>query len=41
LFGEATNNNKWALAQQNNQPFENPIKAQTLHWVTSVTQFLK
>jgi phenylpropionate dioxygenase-like ring-hydroxylating dioxygenase large terminal subunit len=24
----------WALAQQNDQPFENPVKPQTLHWVT-------
>jgi phenylpropionate dioxygenase-like ring-hydroxylating dioxygenase large terminal subunit len=24
----------WALSQQNNQPFENPVKPQTLHWVT-------
>ncbi len=24
----------WALSQQNNVPFENPVKPQTLHWVT-------
>ena len=24
----------WALSQQNNEPFINPVKAQTLHWVT-------
>jgi phenylpropionate dioxygenase-like ring-hydroxylating dioxygenase large terminal subunit len=24
----------WALSQQNNEPFVNPVKAQTLHWVT-------
>jgi len=24
----------WALSQQNDTPFENPIKPQTLHWVT-------
>jgi len=24
----------WALSQQNNQPFVNPVKPQTLHWVT-------
>lgn len=24
----------WALAQQNNEPFVNPVKPQTLHWVT-------
>jgi len=25
---------KWALAQQNDVPFENPVQPQTLHWVT-------
>jgi phenylpropionate dioxygenase-like ring-hydroxylating dioxygenase large terminal subunit len=24
----------WALSQQNNEPFVNPVKPQTLHWVT-------
>jgi phenylpropionate dioxygenase-like ring-hydroxylating dioxygenase large terminal subunit len=24
----------WLLSQQNNTPFENPVKPQTLHWVT-------
>jgi phenylpropionate dioxygenase-like ring-hydroxylating dioxygenase large terminal subunit len=24
----------WALSQQNNEPLVNPVKAQTLHWVT-------
>jgi phenylpropionate dioxygenase-like ring-hydroxylating dioxygenase large terminal subunit len=24
----------WSLSQQNNTPFENPVKPQTLHWVT-------
>jgi len=25
---------RWALSQQNNEPFVNPVKPQTLHWVT-------
>jgi phenylpropionate dioxygenase-like ring-hydroxylating dioxygenase large terminal subunit len=24
----------WAISQQNNEPFVNPVKPQTLHWVT-------
>ena len=42
LIGEPDMQARWyyeikrvyALSQQNNVPFENPVKAQTLHWVT-------